>query len=101
MQHIILRIMILFLAFPLFAENPSPTVVKDEKKFIQYLAGIELLDHSKTLGENKLAEKYKNLCLITGLNADSAEARIMRLKDKPEEWRKVRTKVLELLQTLQ
>ena len=89
------------LFFPLSAENPSQKGIQDDTQFIQYLAGIDLLEHSTNLSEKARAEKYRELCLITGLNADSAAQRILRLKDKPEQWHKVRAKVLEMLQTIQ
>ncbi len=101
MRRFILLLSSLFLFFPLFAEDAVSSGVRDEEAFVQYLAGIELIDRSKNLSDYEIAEKYRELTRITGLNADSAQARIIRLKDKPEQWQKVRAKVLELLQKLQ
>jgi hypothetical protein len=101
MQRLILLFSGLFLFFPLFAGDVALPGSQDEKTFIQYLAGIELIDRSSNLSDIEIAEKYRELTRITGLNADSVKTRILRLKDKPEQWHKVRTKVLELLQKLQ
>ena len=91
----------LFLFFPPLSENPSQKGILDDTKFIQYLAGIDLIEHSTPMSEKARAEKYRELCLITGLNADTAVQRILLLKNKPEQWHKVRAKVLEMLQTVQ
>jgi hypothetical protein len=100
MQLFLQSMLVLFLFFPLFAADAVSRGARDEEKFIQYLAGIELIDHSKNLSGYEIAEKYRELARITCLNADSARTRISRLMDKPGEWSQIRTKVLELLQKL-
>jgi hypothetical protein len=98
MKHAILTIAIFFLFLPLPAKDASPNDIRNDTKFIQYLAGIELLDQSKTLTGCALAEKYRELCLITGLTADSAAQRVLRFKNDPVLWQQVRSGVLNLLQ---
>jgi hypothetical protein len=100
MKPFLFRMLVLFLFFPLFAADLASPGVRDEEKFIQYLTGIELIDHSKNLSEYEIAAKYRELSMISGLNADSARVRILQLKDKPEKWSQIRAKVLELLQKL-
>jgi hypothetical protein len=97
----IIPALVLVIIFPIFAEKPAPALAPVDAKFVQFLAGIELLDSEKNQGERRTAEKYAELCRITGLNSDSVVARIERYTDKPQDWQKVRIKVLELLKTLQ
>jgi hypothetical protein len=100
MNYMTVTMGVLFLFFPLFSENPSQKGIRDDTPFIQFCAGIELLDHSKNLSENRRAEKYRELCLMTGLNAVSAAEYIKRFNNTPEHWQAVQAKVLETLQTL-
>jgi hypothetical protein len=93
MNVITISSVVLCLFFSLLAENPSQKGISDDTKFIHYLAGINLLEHSTNLSEKERAEKYRELCLITGLNADSAVQRINQSKNKPEQWNKVRASI--------
>jgi hypothetical protein len=89
----------ILLFFSSFAKDPALGGVPIDSNFIQYLAGIELLEHSKSLSSIALAKKYKELCSITELTADSVAKRIVFFKGRPELWQQVRTQVLELLQS--
>ena len=93
--------MALLLLFPAAAEDTAKSVMAAEGKFIQYLAGIELLEHSKGESGAVLARRYGELCSITGFAADSAAHRVMQFKNRPTLWQNVRSKVLELVQSLQ
>jgi hypothetical protein len=98
MKCIIVTIAIFALFELLPAKDKALNSIRNDTKFNQYLAGIELLDHSKTLTDSARAEKYRVLCLITGLSADSAAQRVLRFKADPVLWQQVRSSVLELLQ---
>jgi hypothetical protein len=92
---------VVFVFFPLFAANRQPIDNQNEdKKFIQYLAGIEFLDQKSDLTLKIRAEKYRELCQLTGVNAVSASEFISRFAHAPDQWRKVRADILDLLQTL-
>jgi hypothetical protein len=94
-------VLTLLLLFPLAAKDAAQGDLPVDDNFVQYLAGIELLEHSKNPGGSALAGKYRELCSITGLAADSAAKRIEQFKSRPELWQKIRQRVLELLQSLQ
>jgi hypothetical protein len=101
MKYSSVCVMTFLLLFPLAADDAVRGDLPVDEKLVQYLAGIELLEHSPTAGGSVLAEKYRELCSMTGLVADSAAERIGRFKNRPELWQKVRQKVLELLQSNQ
>ena len=98
MKQALVTIAIFVLFGQLPAKDTSHNNIRNDTKFIQYLAGIELLDHSKTLKDSALAEKYRELCLITGLSADSVAPRVLRFKTDPVLWQQIRASVLDLLQ---
>jgi len=98
MNHSIVTIAIFVLFGLLPAKDASVKNIHYDAKFIQYLAGIELLDHSKTLTDSAFTYKYRELCRITGLNADTVAQRVLRFKTDPVLWQQVRASVLELLQ---
>jgi hypothetical protein len=93
--------MSLILLFPCAAKDAARDDMQVDERFVQYLAGIELLEQSKNEGGSAIAGKYRELCSITGLAADSAAKRIEQFKSRPALWQKVRLRVLELLQSLQ
>jgi hypothetical protein len=68
--------------------------------FIQYMAGIQLIDNGRGLDNEAKARKYRQLCSLTGLNAASAAKIIEQYKNRPEEWQKVQSAVIELLQSI-
>jgi hypothetical protein len=70
------------------------------KAFICYMAGIELIDNGRNLDNAAKEKKYRQLCSLTGLNAASAAKIIEQYKNRPEEWQKVQTSVMELLQAI-
>ena len=90
----------LFLVFPLWAMDTLQINRAVDEKFVQYLAGIELMDHSKSINGNVLAERYRELCSMTGFATDLAAKRIMDFKNRPALWQSIRIRVLELLQSL-
>ncbi len=82
------------------ANNAPQTIVPDMKRYIEYLAGIELLTADRMHGQKFCAQRYKELCVRTGVNAASAEAFIMRYRDKPVQWQNVQGALLDLLQSI-
>jgi hypothetical protein len=94
-------VMAFLLLIPLAAKDAVQRDMPIDEKFVQYIAGVELLDRSKSMSGIVLAGKYRELCSITGIAADSAVNRIMRFKSQPALWQKIQEKALELLQTLQ
>jgi len=75
-------------------------VVPEMNPYIEYFAGIELLTADRTHGQKFCAQHYRELCVRTGVNAASAEAFIMRYRDKPVEWQNVQGALLDLLQSI-
>jgi hypothetical protein len=93
-------VVMLALLFPLAAKDAAREDMPVDEKFLQYLAGVEMLEHSKGMSGSVLAGKYRELCSITGLAADSVAKRIGQFKRQPALWQTVRVKVFELLQSL-
>jgi hypothetical protein len=82
------------------AKEVKPSVVPDQKRYIEYLAGTELIINDQKGDKKVHAEKYRKLCALTGVNAAMAEKFIKGYSQRPDEWRKIQSAVLELLQTI-
>jgi hypothetical protein len=87
-----------FLIFILFSLSSASDTNKDYNNFICYFAGIEILKADKISTPSEKAYIYKVLCDITGVNAKKAKDFIKRYYNKPEEWKKITAKVVELIQ---
>ncbi|MBD3390544.1 MAG: hypothetical protein GF418_00870 [Chitinivibrionales bacterium] len=66
--------------------------------FEQYLAGIEVLRAARNIDDETRAAYYARLCTITGIAAPDALARIEQFYGRPEQWNKVHTAVVSLLE---
>ncbi len=90
----------LVFSFPLFAKNLSQIEEQNYKNFVNYISGVFLIEQNKDLKQDVRAEKYNQLCLITNFNAKKATEFIMKYKNKPNQWQRVQTSILETLQML-
>jgi hypothetical protein len=68
--------------------------------FTQYLAGIELLGNDHRMDNKTKARRYRQLCALTGVDAGSAIKFLKRYGDKPAQWQKVQTSVVDALEAL-
>jgi hypothetical protein len=81
--------------------NPLVSTAPNERsRYIQFLAGVEFLDQKPDLSIKIRAEKYRDLCRVTGVSASLATEFILKFAESPEEWKKVRADILDLLQTI-
>ncbi len=68
------------------------------QSYVFYFAGIELLSTDKRLNWQQKAERYRRLCLVTGIDGPKARALVIRYKYDPGGWQKLRAAVLDVLQ---
>ena len=93
--------MLIIVVFIRAGENTvGPVTVADFNRFVEYLAGTELIAKDKKLSRKIHAEKYRQLCNRTGVNASSAEKFILGYIQRPDEWRKVQIAILAVLDSI-
>ena len=66
--------------------------------YISYFAGVELLATDKTLSPAQVSERYRRLCVLTGIDGAKARAFAKEFTNDPTGWQKLRAAVLDLLQ---
>jgi hypothetical protein len=76
----------------------SADLLPGYQNYVFYFAGIELLSTDKTLNLQQKAERYRRLCVVTGINGVRAKAMVNKYKNDPAGWQKLRTAVLDVLQ---
>ncbi|HEX2959719.1 MAG TPA: hypothetical protein VHO70_22980 [Chitinispirillaceae bacterium] len=64
-----------------------------DSSFVQFLAGIYLLNNSTRISEKQKAEHYNELVHLTGITADSVEMIITRYYNKPDAWKKIQERI--------
>jgi hypothetical protein len=65
--------------------------------FVQYLAGVEVLEQARGIGDARRAALYRKLCEVTGMSAAEAARRIEALKNNPQQLKKVQSGMLAVL----
>ena len=91
-----------FLLAVLVLLGSSSSVCAESKKerFVQFLAGCELLWHGKTLEDTARARTYRQLVELTGIDNRTACRIADRYKDRPSDWNEIVQAVRELLQSV-
>jgi hypothetical protein len=67
-------------------------------RYVCYFAGVELLSTATALGRQARAERYRQLCEVTGVTGTAAKAFALKYRYDPAGWQKFQSKVLETLQ---
>jgi len=93
-----ITVIILLMQGTLIAVKPEKDA--DVARFVEYLAGTSLITNDKRLSEKGHAEKYRQLCKRTGVNAAMAEAFLRGYEQRPEEWQTVQSAVLKVLDSI-
>jgi hypothetical protein len=76
----------------------SASVPCNEKGFVRYLAGIEMLRNSQTLPAAQQSVSYRQLVKLTGVDAHCAASLIRKYHNRPEQWKKFYKEILDLLE---
>jgi hypothetical protein len=72
--------------------NAKNNSVRDSM-YVQYLAGIYLIDNTTWITEKQKAQRYTELVQLTGITADSAAAFVSKYHNKPESWKKIQESI--------
>jgi hypothetical protein len=64
---------------------------------VKYFAGISMLMTDAKSSRPQKAERYRRLCLLTGVSGQQAKAFVLRYKADPEGWQKFMAAVHEIL----
>ncbi len=70
----------------------------DYSRYVSYFAGVDMLAVDKTLSARQKIERYKRLCLVTGIDGPKARVMINRYKNDPAGWQQFRAAVLTVLE---
>jgi hypothetical protein len=66
-------------------------------RYIEYLAGIEILIADHRLNPEQKAANYMRLCRYTGVDGQSVQSFIHKYDSLPDQWQKIQDAVLEKL----
>jgi hypothetical protein len=66
--------------------------------YVSYFAGVELLATDKTLSPAQVSQRYRRLCMLTGIDGAKARTFAKEFTNDPTGWQKLRAAVLDLLQ---
>jgi hypothetical protein len=77
-----------------FCADATPSV----DSYARYFAGVEMLSTDAKSSQPQKAQRYRRLCLITGISGEKAKAFVLGYRNDPEGWRKFTAVVLDILQ---
>lgn len=71
--------------------------MKGNSGYCYYLAGIALLNNDRSDNESSKAQKYLQLCALTGVTAVTARTFIEKYKNKPDQWQTILATIATIL----
>jgi len=66
--------------------------------FVQYLAGVEVLQAAQNLTVELRAAYYAKLCTLTGVTAAEALRRLRAYAGNPQQWKKIHDQMAAVLE---
>jgi len=82
-----------FLLISASASFPGP----DKEKEAEFFAGVTLLQQKTNLKPGEKAAKFRELAVLTGISAPEAKTVLERYRERPEEWQKIDSIMMKLL----
>jgi hypothetical protein len=69
----------------------------DKEKEAEFFAGVTLLQQKTDLKPGEKAAKFRELAVLTGISAAEAKTVLERYRERPEEWKKIDSIMMKLL----
>jgi len=69
----------------------------DLEKEARFFAGVFLLESRKDLSDSLKAARFRELESMAGVSALDARARLAALREKPEEWKRLYDRMLQII----
>ena len=85
--------MILFAGLGLLYASPAP----DSEREARFFAGVFLLESRKDLSDSLKAARFRELESMAGISTLNARARLAALREKPEEWKRLHDRMLQII----
>lgn len=82
-----------FLLISASTSFPGP----DKEKEAEFFAGVTLLQQKTDLKPEEKAAKFRELTALTGISAAEAKTVLERYRERPEEWKKIDSIMMKLL----